>query len=574
MTSLTVQITDKPSLGEALVARGLLSGRDLDRALLAKREMGGLLGDVLIRLGLVAELDLAAVLCDVLDVSLANKDDYPADPIPLESVPEHFMENHRVVPISASDTEVEFAAHCPQDPFVTKALRLATGRHIKMRLGLAADIDAALEQRSLHDEEAAEEAFSVFNADDDEFVEHLKDLASEAPVIQRVNQIIQRSLEIGASDIHLECFEDGLRLRYRIDGVLQEASQTVDSGLSAAIVSRIKLLANLNIAERRLPQDGRIMTRVKGHELDLRVSTLPTIHGEGVVMRVLDRESIKLDLHDTGFSSDTLAQYSALLKKPHGVLLLTGPTGSGKTTTLYASLSNLDSEALKIITVEDPVEYQLHGINQIPVHSQIGLTFARALRSILRQDPDVIMIGEMRDTETAQIAIQSALTGHLVLSTLHTNTAAGAITRLEDMGVERFLITAAVNGVLSQRLIRRLCDHCKRQVALTPEMAEETGLAAVCDVHSTRIYESVGCDHCKQTGYSGRLAIHELFVLDTTAQRAVLDGADAGQLHESARQRGMRTLHEDGLMKVAAGLSSLDEVLRIAHDQTTDQSDP
>ncbi|MEK9791659.1 MAG: ATPase, T2SS/T4P/T4SS family [Halieaceae bacterium] len=574
MTSQTVQIAEKPSLGEALVARGLLSGRDLDRALLAKREMGGLLGDVLIRLGLVAELDLAAVLCDVLDVSLATKDEYPADPIELESVPEHFMETHRVVPLSASDTEVEFAAHYPQDPFVTKALRLATGRQIKMRLGLAADIDTALEQRSQRDEEAAEEAFSVFNADDDEFVEHLKDLASEAPVIQRVNQIIQRSLEIGASDIHLECFEDGLRLRYRIDGVLQEASQTVDPGLSAAIVSRIKLLANLNIAERRLPQDGRIMTRVKGHELDLRVSTLPTIHGEGVVMRVLDRESIKLDLHDMGFSPDTLAQYSALLKKPHGVLLLTGPTGSGKTTTLYASLSNLDSEALKIITVEDPVEYQLHGINQIPVHSQIGLTFARALRSILRQDPDVIMIGEMRDTETAQIAVQSALTGHLVLSTLHTNTAAGAITRLEDMGVERFLITAAVNGVLSQRLIRRLCDHCKREVALTPEMAEETGLAAVCDAQSTRIYESVGCDHCKQTGYSGRLAIHELFILDNTAQRAVLDGADAGQLHESARQRGMRTLYEDGLMKVAAGLSSLDEVLRITQDQTTDQSGP
>ena len=245
----------------------------------------------------------------------------------------------------------------------------------------------------------------------------------------------------------------------------------MDTNSAAAIISRIKLLANLNIAERRLPQDGRIMTRVKGHELDLRVSTLPTIHGEGVVMRVLDRESIRLSLDDMGFSDDTLDHYQSLLNKPHGVLLLTGPTGSGKTTTLYASLSNMDSEALKVITVEDPVEYQLHGINQIPVHSQIGLTFARALRSILRQDPDVIMIGEMRDTETAQIAVQSALTGHLVLSTLHTNTAAGAITRLEDMGVERFLITAAVNGVLSQRLIRRLCDHCKKPVVVTPDMA-------------------------------------------------------------------------------------------------------
>jgi general secretion pathway protein E len=433
---------------------------------------------------------------------------------------------------------------------------------------MAADIEAALELYVRGDEEDEVDSLGAFDVNDDEFVEHLKDLASEAPVIQRVNQIIQRSLDIEASDVHLEHFDDGLRLRYRIDGVLQEASQIADANLSAAIVSRIKLLANLNIAERRLPQDGRIMMRVKGHELDLRISTLPTIHGEGVVMRVLDRESISLSLNDMGFSDDTLHQYQSLLNKPHGVLLLTGPTGSGKTTTLYASLSNMDAEALKVITVEDPVEYQLHGINQIPVHSNIGLTFARALRSILRQDPDVIMIGEMRDTETAQIAVQSALTGHLVLSTLHTNTAAGAITRLEDMGVESFLITAAVNGVLSQRLIRRLCDHCKKPIVVTPDMTRETGLAEVPGGTPSHIYESSGCDHCKNTGYRGRLAIHELFVLDAGAQRAIVDGTDASQLHEYARSRGMRTLYEDGLKKVAAGLSSLDEVLRITQDQT------
>ena len=570
------QMTDvaaKQGLGEMLVERGLLSSRDLDRALLAKREMGGLLGDVLIRLGLVAETELAAILCEHLGVSLASKSDYPSEPIDLDAVPEQFLLNHRVVPLSISSDEIAFAAHCPQDPFISKALRLATGSRITMRLGLAADLDAALELRGQQEDETDEDSLSLINADDDEFIEHLKDLASEAPVIQRVNQIIQRSLEIDASDIHLECFEDGLRLRYRIDGVLQESSQAVDTNSAAAIISRIKLLANLNIAERRLPQDGRIMTRVKGHELDLRVSTLPTIHGEGVVMRVLDRESIRLSLDDMGFSDDTLAHYQSLLNKPHGVLLLTGPTGSGKTTTLYASLSNMDSEALKVITVEDPVEYQLHGINQIPVHSQIGLTFARALRSILRQDPDVIMIGEMRDTETAQIAVQSALTGHLVLSTLHTNTAAGAITRLEDMGVERFLITAAVNGVLSQRLIRRLCDHCKKPVVVTPDMARETGLSEVPDGTPSHIYESSGCDHCKNTGYSGRLAIHELFVLDAGAQRAVVDGADASQLHEYARSRGMRTLYEDGLKKVATGLSSLDEVLRITQDQTIELDD-
>jgi general secretion pathway protein E len=361
-----------------------------------------------------------------------------------------------------------------------------------------------------------------------------------------------------------------LRLRYRIDGVLQEASQVVDDSLSAAIISRIKLLANLNIAERRLPQDGRIMMRVKGHELDLRVSTLPTVHGEGIVMRVLDRQSIRLDLADMGFSDDTYDYYTELLKRPHGILLLTGPTGSGKTTTLYASLSNMDSDSLKVITVEDPVEYQLHGINQIPVHSQIGLTFARALRSILRQDPDIIMIGEMRDTETAQIAVQSALTGHLVLSTLHTNTAAGAITRLEDMGVERFLITAAVNGVLSQRLIRKLCGECKRPVKASAEMLASSGLQPFIPPGSTEIFEATGCPACKQTGYRGRMAIHELFVLDPSAQRVVLDGADAHQLREHARSRGMRTLYEDGLRKVALGLSSMDEVLRVTQDQSDD----
>ena len=454
-----------------------------------------------------------------------------------------------------------------------KALHLATGKKIELQLGLAADIESALERYAQSDEDDNESDFGALDFNDDEFVEHLKDLASEAPVIQRVNQIIQRSMDIEASDVHLEHFDDGLRLRYRIDGVLQEASQIGDANLSAAIVSRIKLLANLNIAERRLPQDGRIMMRVKGHELDLRVSTLPTVHGEGIVMRVLDRQSIRLDLADMGFSDDTFEYYSELLKRPHGILLLTGPTGSGKTTTLYASLSNMDSDALKVITVEDPVEYQLHGINQIPVHSQIGLTFARALRSILRQDPDIIMIGEMRDTETAQIAVQSALTGHLVLSTLHTNTAAGAITRLEDMGVERFLITAAVNGVLAQRLVRKLCSECKTPIELSDELIRSTGLEPFMAGEHRTIYEAAGCESCKQTGYRGRMAIHELFVLDSAAQRAVLDGADAHQLREHARSHGMRTLYEDGLRKVAIGLSSLDEVLRVTQDQSEDPND-
>ena len=570
-TELSIE-TAKP-MGERLVAAGLLSERDLERAKLAKREMGCMLGEALVRLGLVAESNVAKYLSEELGVPIAEKGTYPDEPVVVDALPEQFLLSNHVVPLFAQGESITMAALKPQDAFLQKALYLATGKKIELQLGLAADIESALERYAQSDEDDNESDFGALDFNDDEFVEHLKDLASEAPVIQRVNQIIQRSMDIEASDVHLEHFDDGLRLRYRIDGVLQEASQIGDANLSAAIVSRIKLLANLNIAERRLPQDGRIMMRVKGHELDLRVSTLPTVHGEGIVMRVLDRQSIRLDLADMGFSDDTFEYYSELLKRPHGILLLTGPTGSGKTTTLYASLSNMDSDALKVITVEDPVEYQLHGINQIPVHSQIGLTFARALRSILRQDPDIIMIGEMRDTETAQIAVQSALTGHLVLSTLHTNTAAGAITRLEDMGVERFLITAAVNGVLAQRLVRKLCSECKTPIELSDELIRSTGLEPFMAGEHRTIYEAAGCESCKQTGYRGRMAIHELFVLDSAAQRAVLDGADAHQLREHARSRGMRTLYEDGLRKVAIGLSSLDEVLRVTQDQSEDPND-
>jgi len=559
-------------VGGRLVARGLLSERDLERARIAKREMGCMLGEALVRLGLVAESNLVAVLCEELDVAFVAKEGYPEEPVILESLPEQFLLNNALVPLSHGEDAVVFAALKPQDPFIKKALHLATGKHIELRLGLAADIEAALERYAKDEKEDGFDAFSGFDPSDDEFVEHLKDLASETPVIQLVNQLIQRSMDLGASDIHLESIEGGLRIRYRIDGVLQDAPEQVDGRLAAAVISRIKLLANLNIAERRLPQDGRIMMRVKGHELDLRVSSLPTVHGECVVMRVLDRQSVRLDIEDMGFSPDILKHYLGLLNRPHGVLLLTGPTGSGKTTTLYASLSNLDSDSLKIITVEEPVEYQLEGINQIPVQSQIDLTFARALRSILRQDPDIIMIGEMRDTETAQIAVQASLTGHLVLSTLHTNTAAGAITRLEDMGVERFLITAAVNGVLAQRLVRVLCKHCKRPSELGPKQLKQLGLTAE-EAGEATIYEPVGCEHCKQTGFAGRTAIHELFVLSPELQKSILDGADANQLNEQARANGMGTLLEDGMRKVQAGLTSIDEVLRVTQDQVDLESD-
>jgi general secretion pathway protein E len=555
----------KAPLGEQLIGKGLLAARDLERALAAQREMGGYIGEVLIRLGLVAEPDLFRNLAEHLEVEWIQKEGFPEEPLEIDPLPLAFLFNNQIAPVRSADGVTVFASAEPQAEFVQKALRLGTGKAVQMALASAQDIEQALKVY-LADEQGDFEQAAEAYVNDDEFVEHLKDLASETPVIQLVNQLIQRSLDLGASDIHIESVDGGLRIRYRIDGVLQDGATPVDERLSAAVISRIKLLANLNIAERRLPQDGRIMMRVKGHELDLRVSSLPTVHGECVVMRVLDRQSVRLDIEDMGFSPDILKHYLSLLNRPHGVLLLTGPTGSGKTTTLYASLSNLDSDSLKIITVEDPVEYQLEGINQIPVQSQIDLTFARALRSILRQDPDIIMIGEMRDTETAQISVQAALTGHLVLSTLHTNTAAGAITRLEDMGVERFLITAAVNGVLAQRLLRKLCTACKRPAQLDAEQLARLGMTGEAS-EEAEVYEAVGCEQCKGTGYSGRSAIHELFVLDDEIQRAILDGSDANQLREVARAKGMATLYEDGMRKVLAGQTSLDEVLRVTQDQ-------
>ncbi|EED36618.1 type II secretion pathway protein E [Luminiphilus syltensis NOR5-1B] len=563
-------------IGEILIDAGKVSERDIERALLAQREMGDRIGQVLVKLGLVSELDMAQALSEQLEIPLLLAGDYPEAPVELADVSPDFLISNQVVPVSAAEHALVFAATAPQDPFIKKALAMATGKSIEVVFGLETDIAKALEARLAENDDGEEDEFGdrFAGQSDDEFIEHLKDLASEAPVIRLVNQLIHRAVDLSASDIHIEPFDEGLQLRYRVDGVLQDQPDAPQADLAPAIASRIKLLSGMNIAERRLPQDGRIMTRVKGHELDLRVSTIPTVHGESIVMRVLDRESIRLSLSDMGFSEDTLERYRSLLARPHGVLLVTGPTGSGKTTTLYASLASLDAETVKIITVEDPVEYQLQGVNQIQVQSQIELTFARALRAILRQDPDIIMIGEMRDTETAQIGVQSALTGHLVLSTLHTNTASGAITRLEDMGVERYLITSSVNGVLAQRLVRTLCSSCKEPVALTDTAIQQYGLRRFLKEGQREVFQAQGCGHCGHTGYIGRTSIHELFLLDEEMHRVIMTGADATTLHSAARKQGMITLYEDGLRKVVAGQTSLEEVMRVTQDQSADEEMP
>ena len=553
--------------GDRLVQAGKLSARDLERALAARLEMGGALDQVLVSLGLVSEADAAQALAADQGVPFVPADAFVDSLHEVEGLLPEFLKTARVLPQRAEAGELHVVMAAPQDEYARKALRLATGLQVVAAGGLPSEIDKALVR--LLDEPLADDADDEqrleLEGDAGDFVEHLRDLASEAPVIRLVNGIIGRVIELRASDIHLEPFDDGLHVRYRVDGVLHPG-ELVPARQGAAVGSRVKLLAHLDIAERRLPQDGRIKTRVKGRELDLRVSTVPTVYGESVVMRVLDRASVRFSLEDMGFERHTLALFNQLISRPHGILLVTGPTGSGKTTTLYAALAKLDAGSQKIITVEDPVEYQLEGINQIQVHAQINLTFANALRSILRQDPDIIMIGEMRDGETAQIAVQSSLTGHLVLSTLHTNTAASAVVRMRDMGVESYLITSTVNGVLSQRLVRRLCPHCKRAVQPPPELLQSSGLHRHL-APGAPMYEAVGCPHCRGSGYQGRTGIHELLVVDEALRSAILQGQDAGALQQLAVHAGMDTLYEDGLRKVAAGVTSLDELMRVTQDQ-------
>jgi general secretion pathway protein E len=379
-----------------------------------------------------------------------------------------------------------------------------------------------------------------------------------------VNLIMQRAVEARASDIHIEPFENRLKVRYRIDGVLQEVEAPPASS-TAAVISRVKIMARLNIAERRLPQDGRIMHRVQGKELDLRVSTIPTSHGESVVMRILDRESIVLDFDSLGFDEELKKEFVRNLEMPHGIILVTGPTGSGKTTTLYTALNQINTPERKIITVEDPVEYQLEGINQIQAQSSIGLDFAHALRAIVRQDPDVIMIGEMRDLETARIAIQSALTGHLVLSTIHTNDAAGGITRMLDMGVEDYLLTSTVNAILAQRLVRTMGEGAREAVQLLPEVAAEMGFGEFLEQDSYMVYRPVATED-NPTGYFGRTSILELLQMTDAIRRLIMQKATSGEIHELAVQEGMRTMYQDGLLKCLRGVTTIEEVLRVTQE--------
>jgi general secretion pathway protein E len=554
----------------ALLAQRRLKDADLARARQLKTQTGTSTLTLLSRMGVLSERDQALVSAEVMNLPLLETSSLPREISPslLDASPlsVRFLRQFHVCPLQMDDVALDLWLADPHDGYAAEAVAMATGLQVRQHVGIRSEIDDALERwfgqgRSVMG--TIVEGADTDAADVDD-IEHLRDLASEAPVIRLVNLLIQRAVELRASDIHIEPFENRLKVRYRVDGVLVEG-ESPPANLTAAVISRIKIMARLNIAERRLPQDGRIMLRVQGKELDLRVSTMPTAHGESVVMRLLDRETVVFDFHKLGFTDAFLPQFYKVLEQPHGILLVTGPTGSGKTTTLYTALSQLNTPEVKIITVEDPVEYQLEGINQIQAKPQIGLDFANALRSIVRQDPDVIMIGEMRDLETARIAIQSALTGHLVLSTLHTNNAAGGITRLLDMGVEDYLLTSTINGILAQRLVRRLEPVHAQRYAASDEQIEKFSLRRFQPEGEIFLFKP-GASEAAPTGYQGRTTIVEFLVMDDALRGAVMRKAGMGEIERIARASGMRTMYEDGLLKALRGETTLEEVLRVTED--------
>ncbi len=551
-----------------LVEIGLIEKEDLERVFPPNRLIGDLsVEEELINAGLLSPEQFRSAAEEFFGAPFASEDDFPKEPVLFDHLSTQFMKESKFIPSRLTDNTLTVIMSNPLDFCTIDAIRLATHYEIHVLAGRENEILEAIErsygvgatsmEKIIEDTETAPE----YREEDEENVDHLRDMASEGPVIRLVNLIITRAIELRASDVHFEPFEEQFRVRYRIDGVLHDA-ESPPKRLQAAIVSRVKIMAKLNIAERRLPQDGRIMLRVKGKEIDFRVSSIPTIHGESIVLRILDKSSIVLDIEKLGFPEDTMDGFKDLIQRPHGIILVTGPTGSGKTTTLYCALEKINSPEKKIITVEDPVEYQLRGINQIQVKPAIGLTFANSLRSIVRQDPDVILIGEIRDAETAEIAIHSALTGHLVLTTLHTNDAPSAITRLIDMGTEDYLLSSTVIGILAQRLVRVACAFCRGPYSPSPAVLKEMKLSSA-DLAGLKISEVRGCEKCSNTGYWGRTGIFEFLRITDDIQRLILGKKDSNLIKEAARKNGLRTLREDGWLKVKQGITTISEVLRV-----------
>jgi general secretion pathway protein E len=556
------------ALGAFLLSQGKLDELALHRAQRAQKQSGERFDLVLTRLGLIPDADMACVLAEFLAIPLADAKDLPELALLPEQLQLNFLLGHRIIPVAEQgDTLIVATA----DPFNTEplaAIGYLLSRPVEQRIMAAGEVERAIER--LYGRAAPVAANAAQGASDrasDDDVRRLEDMASEAPIIRLVHDLIARAVEVQASDIHIEPREDSLRVRFRLDGMLH-TMETLPLALRAAVTSRIKIMAHLNIAERRLPQDGRIKTIVRGREIDLRVSTMPTLSGESVVLRILDRSSVRLDFAALGFRGPAHSAFAGLLKQPNGIILVTGPTGSGKTTTLYTALNALNTSERKTFTVEDPIEYQLVGVNQVQVQPKIGLTFATALRSMLRQDPDIIMVGEIRDLETAQMAIQASLTGHLVLSTVHTNSAAATVTRLLDMGVADYLLASTLTGVLAQRLVRRLCKACAAPTEASPMLLESLregldGARPLSPIDLTGLRKKVGCPTCHHTGFLGRTTISEMLVVTDAVREGILGSGTEAVIHAAALRQGMVSMFEDGFAKALEGQTTIDEVLRV-----------
>jgi general secretion pathway protein E len=543
-----------------LLGSGLIGEDALARARLVQAESGERIEAVATRLGLTSEIAMARMFAQATGLPIIESEALPLAPVGGPVLSPAFLRDMRMLPVAIDDAGVLIALAYPLEEFAAQAARFVFGVPVRRAIALPSDIDAAIER--LYG--AAAEADGAIDAAGEDDLERMKDMVSDAPVIRAVNRLIAEAVDARASDIHVEPTDDRLSVRMRIDGILQERP-ALPAAMRASLVSRVKVMAGLNIAERRLPQDGRLRIAVRGHEIDLRVAVAPSIHGESIVLRVLDRSNLALDFATLGFDADLAGDFRRALHRPHGIVLVTGPTGSGKTTTLYAALAELNERGRKLLTVEDPIEYRLPGVVQTQVNPGIGLTFSSSLRSFLRQDPDVMMVGEIRDGETAQIAVQAALTGHVILSTLHTNTAAGAVSRLLDMGVEAFLLSSVVNAVLAQRLVRRLCPDCREPASLDQTAAHE--LAALHGLAlPDMLYHGRGCPACGGSGYRGRIALLELLVVTDDIARLILHRADERELAAAAAQAGMRSLLADGLRKAGAGETTLAEVMRVANE--------
>jgi len=570
----------KKKLGDLLVEVGIITPEQLEEALEEQKKHGGKLGEILMAFGYITEDVLLAFLgkqCGVSYVSLKEYGDIPEKVVKM--VPESMVRTQKLIPIALEKNILTIAMSDPLNVFAIDDLRMMTGKDIKVVIASEAEIKNAIDKyygakESIDDilremeepvaPEGTEDVELVEEGEEETDVIALEAQGEEAPVVRIVNLLLSSAVQAGASDIHIEPYEKTLRVRYRIDGVLHEVTAPPKK-LQNAIISRLKIMSRLDIAERRIPQDGRIKLKVQNREVDLRVSTVPTAFGEKIVMRILDASSLKLELEKLGFEGDSLAVYKKTINVPYGIVLVTGPTGSGKSTTLYSTLATLNSTEVNIVTIEDPVEYVLEGINQVQVHPDVGLTFASGLRSFLRQDPDIIMVGEIRDTETAEIAINAALTGHLVFSTLHTNDAPGAMTRLNNMGIEPFLTTSTVVMVIAQRLVRLICPKCKEPVEVEADKLKHLGVSeeVLKGKKKITLYRGTGCDYCTNTGYKGREACYEVMEINDEIRELVLERAPTHVIKQAARRNGMKTLREAALRKLLSGKTTVQEVLRV-----------